>query len=194
MSPSCSTSALDGISCLLLSTVKRCGRDFIPGRKLQAYRPPHKGHDSGRHASSCRLLNPIGNKLTIPSPQFLHGAGHVLHRDQSCPFQSGADLHEPVVEPVVIGPSVGHRPLGVDDPAIGQAIGGVQDGPFDACLLQELQPPVGIGGLEDAFSPWERARVRLARSLPTVPMPVAGEGLVERRRLVCEEDFFAVSR
>jgi hypothetical protein len=66
MVPSRNTSARGGSGCLPPTTVKQCGNDSTPGRNSRAFRPSHKGYDSGSQVSSYRLIRSIGNKLTTP--------------------------------------------------------------------------------------------------------------------------------
>jgi hypothetical protein len=66
MVPSPHTSARAVTSSLPLNTVKRWGKEAIPGRKSRAFPPPHKTDAPGSRVPPCSLILSIGNKLTTP--------------------------------------------------------------------------------------------------------------------------------
>ena len=85
---------------------------------------------------------PLEAPLADGAAQLLHRGLGDLQRQQGHAAQAGIGGHEGVVEPVVVGPAQGHSHLGVVDPARGQARGGIQHGPLDPDLVEEL-PPLG---------------------------------------------------
>ena len=139
-------------------------------------------------------LDSRGRQHGAAHPQFLHRPAQFLHRlvrllqrDQRHGLESRALVDVVLGDPVVVGPRQVDGPVLAHHLAVGQAHGGIEDGPVDAHVLQELHPAfeahlleralrelVGVGGMQVVQ---RRKRVGPAHLLLHRLGKAAGDGL-----------------
>ena len=80
------------------------------------------------------------------APEFFGGFFRILHRNERHAFEARVELYVGFMEPVVVGARGRHRVVKADDLAVGKSGGRIEHGPFDADVVEKIEPALGPHG------------------------------------------------
>ena len=101
-----------------------------------AIKPPtrcHRGQNGADHA-----------QVVHGAPQFFYGFRDILNRQQCDADETGAHLHELVVEPIVVRTRHADSPVFILNGSVSQSLSGIKNRQLDLVLVEKIEPVIGL--------------------------------------------------